>query len=135
MKVTFGMLFSQMAGLFILLLIGYWMNRSRKFPKEAENIMAQLSTKMFLPALIFSTFLENCTLDNLKKYSSWVLYGTIFQVICILMAVLLARPLAKGTSYVEKVYRYALVFPNTGGFAMPIVIACLKSNREVCARS
>lgn len=123
MVITFGMVFSQMVGLFTLLLIGYWMNRSRKFPKEAENVLAQLSTKLFLPALLFATFLEECTLENLINYSSWILYGTIFQLICMLMAVILARPLSRGKLYTEKVYRYALVFPNTGGFGMPLVMA------------
>lgn len=123
MVVAFEMVFSQMVGLFILLLIGYCMNRRRKLPKEAENVLAQLSTKLFLPALVFTVFLEECTLENLMKYSSWVLYGALFPAICILMAILLARPMARGKSYVEKVYRYALVFPNAGGFATPIVMA------------
>jgi len=122
MEITFGMVFSQMAGLFALLLIGYWTNRSKKFPKEAENVLAQLSTKLFLPALLFSTFLVECTLENLMKYSGWILYGTLFTLICILIAILLARPMARGESYVEKVYRYALVFPNAGGFATPIIM-------------
>lgn len=122
MEVTFEMVFSQMVGLFTLLLIGYWMNRSSKFSKEVENVLAQLSTKIFLPTLLFYTFLEECTLENLMKYRSWILYGTLFTLICILMAILLARPMAKGEAYIEKVYRYALVFPNVGGFAMPIIM-------------
>jgi len=35
------MVFNQMTGLFIMLLLGYWMNQSRKLPKEAEGVLAQ----------------------------------------------------------------------------------------------
>jgi len=122
MEITFGMIYRQMVGLFTLLLIGYWMNRSRKLPKETEDVLAQLSTKLFLPALLFFTFLEECTLESLMINNRWILYGTLFTVSSILIAVLLARPMARGASYIEKVYRYALVFPNAGGFAMPIIM-------------
>ncbi len=127
MIAAFGTLFNQMTGLFALMLIGFWMNRSKMFPKATENVLANLSTKLFLPALLFSTFLKECTPQNLVKYGSWVLYGTAFTLLCMILFVRLARPLSKGQAYTEKVYRYSLVIPNTGAFAMPIVQAMFES--------
>ena len=117
------MVFSQMAGLFIMLLLGYWMNRSRKLLKEAEGVLAQVITKLFLPALMISVFAEQCTLQNLQKYSGWMLWGAVFYLGSILIAMLISKPFAKGKEYAEMVFRYAFGFPNTGGFATPIVLA------------
>ena len=123
MEVTFGMMFQQMAGLFILLLLGYGMNRSKKLPKETEYVLAQLSTKLLLPALLFTTFLEECTQDNLIKYGVWILYGTAFQLANLLFAFFMARFLAKGKNYLECVYRYSLLFPNVAVFGIPVVLS------------
>ena len=101
MKVTIEMVSEQVVGILVLLLLGYFMNRKRILPKETENILAQLSTKLFAPALLISIFLENCTMENLHMYSEL---------------------------YIEKVYRYALSFPNYGGFGTPIVLALFGAN-------
>lgn len=122
-NVSFGMIFTQVSGLFLVLMLGYWMNRSRKLPKEAEGIMAQLTTKLFLPALQISVFAEQCTVENLKQYSRWMFWGALFYLVSMLIAVLASRSMAKGKEYMECIYRYAFGFPNNGGFGIPLVLA------------
>ena len=122
-NVSFGMIFTQVSGLFLVLMLGYWMNRSRKLPKEAEGIMAQLTTKLFLPALQISVFAEQCTVENLKQYSRWMFWGVLFYLVSMLIAVLASRSMAKGKEYMECIYRYAFGFPNNGGFGIPLVLA------------
>lgn len=128
-NVSFGMVFTQVSGLFLVLMLGYWMNRSRKLPKEAEGIMAQLTTKLFLPALQISAFAEQCTVANLKQYSIWMFWGAVFYLGSILIAVLAGKSMAKGKDYMECIYRYALGFPNNGGFGIPLVLALF--DREI----
>jgi len=123
MEITFGMMFSQVAGLFALLVIGYWLNRRNVLPKEAETVLSQITTRLFLPALMISTFMEECTLENLQKYGSWILYGSAFILISMMIAVFLAKPLVKKDEYLAGIYRYAMSFPNTGGFGTPIILA------------
>lgn len=123
MTITFGMMLNQMTGLFVLLVIGYLMNRLHLLPPEAETVLSRISTKLFLPALMLYTFLEECTVENLTNYSSLMLYGGMFQLISIFLAILLARLLAKKQPYLEGIYRYAMSFPNTGGFGNPTVLA------------
>lgn len=123
MNITFGMMFEQMTGIFILLLIGYILKRFFVLPDEAGSVMSQATTKVFLPALIFYTFLEECTLANLKAYGSWVLMGALFQAIAIVLAILLAKWLAKGDEALTGLYRYVLAFPNTGAVGTPVVLA------------
>ena len=123
MTITFGTMLNQMTGLFVLLVIGSLMNRLRLLPAEAETVLSRISTKLFLPALMLFTFMEECTVENLINYGDLMLYGGIFQLTGIFAAILVAKLLAKGQPALEGIYRYALSFPNTGGFGNPIVLA------------
>lgn len=123
MAITFGMMLNQMTGLFVLLVIGYLMNRLHILPAEAETVLSRISTKLFLPSLMLFTFMEECTVENLINYGDLMLYGGAFQLTGIFLAILTAKLLAKGQSSLEGIYRYALSFPNTGGFGNPIVLA------------
>ena len=123
MDITFGTMFGQMIGIFMLLVIGFVLKRYKFLSADGDVIMSQLLTKLFLPALMFYTFLEECTIANLKEYGSWVLLGALFQMASIGLAILLAKPLAKGDKNLEGIYKYCLAFPNTGGVANPIVLS------------
>ena len=123
MAITFGSMLNQMMGLFVLLVIGYGMNRLHILPAEAETVLSRISTKLFLPSLMLFTFMEECTVENLIQYGGLMLYGGTFQLAGIFLAILAAKLLAKGQSSLEGIYRYALSFPNTGGFGNPIVLA------------
>ena len=68
MAITFGMMLNQMTGLFVLLVIGYLMNRLHILPAEAETVLSRISTKLFLPSLMLFTFMEECTVENLINY-------------------------------------------------------------------
>ena len=123
MTVTFGTMLNQMTGLFVLLVIGYCLNRLGILPPEAETVLSKISAKLFLPSLMLYTFMKECTVENLIAHNSLMFYGAAFQLASIFIAVLLARPLAKGQPFLTGVYRYALSFPNTGGFGNPTVLA------------
>ena len=101
MTMTFGTMLNQMTGLFVLLVIGYLMNRLRLLPAEAETVLSRISTKLFLPALMLFTFMEECTVENLIHYGDLMLYGGIFQLTGIFVAILVAKLLAKGKNRSE----------------------------------
>lgn len=123
MEITFGAMLNQMLGLFALLLIGYSMNRLGLLPEHTEDVLSKLVTQLFLPALTIYTFMDQCTVENLRTYGTWVLYGTMFMLASMLLAILLARLMAGKNTYLEGIYRYALAFPNTGGVGTPVVLA------------
>lgn len=123
MEITFWTMFNQMTGLFVLLLLGYLMNRLRLLPEQTEAVLSKLVTTVLLPALMLYTFMEECTVENLQKYGVWMLYGGAFVCISLLVAVLLPKWLAKDNEYLGKIYRYTLAFSNTGGVGNPIVLA------------
>lgn len=123
MRVAFLTMFNQITGLFALLLIGYYMNWSKILPKQTEQVLSKLATRLLLPALMLHTFMEECSLENLRTYGIWIVYGTIFGGLSVFLAILLARLLVRKDSYLQGVYRYALAFPNTGGVGTPVVLA------------
>ena len=123
MTITFGMMLNQMAGLFVLLVTGFLLNRLHILPKEAETVLSRVAAKLLLPAFMIYTFMEECTVANLMEHGSLVLYGGVFQVTGIFAAILLAKWLGKGDPFLSGVYRYALGFPNIGGFGFPTMLA------------
>lgn len=123
MDISFGTMFSQMLGIFMLLVIGFALKRYWLISEDGDVIMSQLITKLFLPALMFYTFLEECTVANLKEYGSWMLLGALFQMVSIGIAILFSKLLAKGDENLEGIYKYCLAFPNTGGVGNPIILS------------
>ena len=123
MEITFGTMFNQMTGLFALLLAGYVMNRLKLFPEQTAAAVSRLVTLVFLPALMLYTFMEECTVENLRDYGLWMLYGGIFLLVSVILALVLSGRLARGNIYLENIYKYVISFPNTGGVGTPIVLA------------
>lgn len=123
MTITFGTMLGQTTGIFALLAIGFMMNRLHLLPKETEVILSRIGVRLFYPALLLNTFMEECTWENLMEYGALSFYGCVFQVVSIVLAVGLTRFLSPKGSYLEGIYRYALAFPYTGGFGNPIILA------------
>lgn len=123
MEITFGTMFNQMTGLFALLLAGYLMNRLKLFPEQMEAVVSRLITLVFLPALMLYTFMEECTVENVREYGVWMIYGGIFLLVSLAVSLILAKCLARGNTHLENIYKYVVAFPNTGGVGTPIVLA------------
>ena len=123
MTITFGMMLNQMTCRFVILVVGYLLNRFRILPEAAEAVLSKLAAKVLLPCFMIYTIMQECTIENLTTHGSLVLYGAIFQVTGIFAAILLAKFLGKGDPFLSGVYRYALAFPNIGGFGFPIMMA------------
>ena len=123
MMQTFWNVFGQMMIVLILLLIGYIFNRKKWMPKEAEIVLSKLVTMLFLPSLTFNTFLTRCTMDNLRQYSSLILYGGMLILALLLLSYPIAALMEKRDGYKTAILRYCLVVPNTGAVGTPLVIA------------
>ena len=123
MEIAFWTMFNQITGLFALLLIGYYMNRTGMLPRETEQVLSRLVTQLLLPALMLHTFMEECTLENLQTYGIWIVYGAVFLGVSMVLAVVLSRIIAGKDVYLQGIYRYVLTFPNTGGVGTPVVLA------------
>ncbi len=120
---TFTITLVQMLRLFALMAIGFLLNRCHIISKECGSGLSKLTVVFFAPALVFYTFIVQCTKANLSQNFSYVIYGF---VILMLGTVATSYPLCNFFTkdpYQKSIYRYAIAMPNTGGFATPLVLA------------
>ena len=106
--------------MFICILIGYILKKKNILPDNSDVTLSKLETCVFLPALNISTFMNNCTIESLVKYRSYV----VISLIVILAAILISYPLSKSFSkedYQRNIYKYALTFGNFGFLGNAIV--------------
>lgn len=123
MLTTFLMTLEQMIRIFLLLAIGFIFNKLHVVPKAAEGVLSRFSTTLFLPCLILYSSIMECSISSLVENSGLVLLGTVFCLASMAISFPGAKLLAPDDAYQRGVCRYALSFPNTGAFGMPLVLA------------
>ncbi len=123
MLTTFTTTLSQMISLMLLLLIGFLLRRGNLLPKGAETVMSKLVTTVFLPAICAMAFLTECTVENLRTYGTYPLYGLGMTAIVIAIGYGLSPLFSRNDRYNRGVYNYALAYPNTGGIGNPLILA------------
>lgn len=122
---------SPMLVLFICLLVGYILNKTKILPKDSSIVMARLETYVFMPALGFATFMKYCTIQSLAENKEIFLYGIVAIVLAFIMAVPLSRLFEKKDLYNRNIYKYALVFANHGFMGNAIIPAILGGNEHL----
>ena len=120
---AFSVTFSNMVMLILLIGLGFFLKKSKLVPEHLDTVISKLSVYIFLPSLFLYSFTSRCTPENFSRYSSMLLFGTLFYVGSALLSVMLVRFIPCRSEYMRAVYCYALVIPNTGAFGMPLVTA------------
>lgn len=114
---------SPMLTLFLCMSIGYILCKAKILPLDAGKVMAKLLTWVFSPALSFHAMSTRCTVENFTKGGSYILISLISVTIALTIAILLSRLFVKDNSYERGVYKYALMFGNSGYVGDPLVLA------------
>lgn len=113
----FNLTLSQMLMMFSFMIIGFLLRKLNILPVDADRVMSRLETYVFSPALVFSTQLMNCTVENFKKFSVYIIYSLILGIIAIIVSYPLSRVFVNkkrdGEAMVN-IYKYALTFGNFG---------------------
>jgi len=120
---AFLTILSEMLKIFLLLLLGYGINRFHIISREAEGVLSRFVTLLFLPSLMLYTNMMECRLDSLMVYGRWALWGLLFYGSSLLVSYPLARWFGGESVYHQGVYRYALTFPNSGSVGTPLILA------------
>ena len=115
--------FEQMFRIFLLIGIGYVLNRWHLLPHEACKICSRLVTLLFLPSLMLHTNILECHIGSLADNKALVLCGTILVLCSIALSYVLARFFSPNDRYVQGVYRYAISIPNTGAVGTPLILS------------
>ena len=113
---------SQMAYLFLLILIGYLAVQCKAMPAAAAGILSKLENTVLIPALVLGTFYKNFTLQRLGDAGQFFAAGALFIAVTAPLAVPLSRLCAKDP-YQRRVYTYGLAFSNFGFMGNAVVSA------------
>ncbi|MBQ8374836.1 MAG: AEC family transporter [Clostridia bacterium] len=109
----FGSILNQMIFLFAFIAIGFILSKWKFVPDNAAKTISKLENIIFVPALVMSTFIENCTIEVLS--SAWKLLVLGFAMVFLLIPIsfLLAKFCFK-ENYLQKIATYGLAFSNFG---------------------
>ena len=121
---TFLTTLSQISFLFLIIGAGYVVMKVSNLPSSATGIVSKLVSKLFMPALILSNFMENFTVARLSSAWQFALAGVIVVTLSIAIAVTIARFSAKD-SYRRKIHTYCLAFSNFGFMGTAVVSAIM----------
>lgn len=117
---TFSVTFSQMVILFLFIFVGVLLRRYKKGSEIISSALSQMEVMVCLPALCFSTFSKNFTLDSLST-EKWILLASL----CILFGgIAISLPLSRlfGKNPLERdVYLYSFIVTNLAYLGYPLV--------------
>ena len=111
--------------LFLCIIIGYTLVKTKIIPQNSSEVMAKLETWVFCPALSFVTMLRFCTIDNLSTNAAGVIFGTIAVGICLALSFPLSALFVKNKGSERGIYQYSITFANFGFMGDAIVLALL----------
>ena len=111
--------------MFLCAAAGFILKNRSLLPDNADTVMSKLENYIFAPALIIHSFMNYCTVDSLRQYSSLVLYSLLALAVAMLIGIPLSYVFVRRPTYERGIYQYALVFANFGFMGNAIVPAIL----------
>ena len=103
-----------MVYLFAFIVIGYVLVKIKALPGEACASLSKLESKLFIPALVLSTFMNNFTTEKLGSGGLLLLLSSAILVVTVPLALLFSRLIFKSDKYLVKIATYGLTFSNFG---------------------
>lgn len=112
----------QMGFLFLLIALGFIVVKCKVLDSDAAQVLSKLENTIFVPALVFNTFIHNFTVEKIS--SAWLMFASSFvlAIIVIPLAILVSKLCTKD-KYIQKIYTYGLSFSNFGFMGNAIVSA------------
>ena len=108
--------------LFILILIGFLLTKWKLLPEGSSKILAKLENMLFIPALMFSTFRKDFTVDRLGDSGILFLFNSAIMVLIIPAAMLISKLLTRDR-FTWNIFTYGLCFSNFGYVGISVVTA------------
>ena len=108
---VFSATLNQMMVLFSFMALGYFLNYKGILPLNTSIALSRLETNVLVPCLVFSTFYKYCTLDNLSRKWTYVVFGAIITVVSVIIGILLSKFFSKD-GYLQRIYTYSFAVAN-----------------------
>lgn len=122
MQQVFTTTLNQILVFFLIMIVGFFINRKKIVPDNADKVLSKLLADIIGPVLSFETFAAKFTVENLQQKASILLWSIAVLAVAILAANLLARLFSKD-SYERYLYEYSLIIPNLGYMGYPLTLA------------
>ncbi len=119
---SFNVTFSQAFVLFVFIAIGYVMKKTGNIPESFNKGISNLLVWIFMPFLNFGSMADNFRLSILAEKKELLLISVGALAVSTAIAFVFSRIMSKVPS-TRDVYMYSLMFPNTGYFGNPLVLA------------
>ena len=119
----FSPILNQMVYLFAFIIIGYVLVKIKALHGEACATLSKLESKLFIPALVLSTFMNNFTVEKLGSGGLMLLLSAAVLVVTVPLAILFSRLIFKTDAYLVKIATYGLTFSNFGYMGNAIMSA------------
>lgn len=102
---------SQMLVLFLFIAIGFVLQKTKIVPESGAGVISKLENNLFVPAVVLSTFMQNCTVGYIKTSWKLILFGLIVAAVTIALGLIIAKFTSKD-DFIRKTYAYGLCFAN-----------------------
>lgn len=122
----FMLTLQQVLKLFVFMLIGFILHRTKTLPDETAGILSKLEVNLLLPCLTFRTFAENFTLEKLSADKEMMIIAVISTILTLIIGTLIGRHISRD-HYEQNVSIYSINCPNTGYVGTPLVLALFGS--------
>lgn len=117
---------NQMAFLFAFIMIGFVLVKLGCLTQQSAISLSKLENNLFVPALIFSTFIENFTIKTFKVAGNLLCMSLLLAVVTLPLTVWIVKKLFK-EEFQRKLTTYALHFSNFGFMGNAVVSAIFPS--------
>ena len=114
---------NQMIYLFAFILAGFILSRWKFIPENSPKVLSKFENMFFVPAMIISTFIKDCTVEKLKASWQLILLGASVGLVFLLLSYVVAK-LCYKDKYVQNVAIYSIALSNFAfmGYAIVSVV-------------
>ena len=122
MATVFKGLLDPILYMIFFLAAGFVLRKLRVLPENAAMVLSKLESNLIIPAMILNTFIRNCSWQSIVSAYPAMLLSAALEMLLIIVS----RPMSGWFSkdrYYRNLYRYELIYPNTGFFGYALVQA------------
>ena len=122
MVTVFKGLLSPMLYMLLFIAAGFVLRRLKLLPENAALVLSRLESNLIIPAMILNAFIRNCTVESIRADYPAMLLSTGLEMVLIIISRPLSGLFAKA-GWERDLYRYELIYTNTGFFGYALVQA------------
>ena len=126
MLTVFNGLLTPILYMLFFIAAGFLLRRLKALPENAALVLSKLESNLIIPAMILNTFIRHCSRESIVANYPAMLLSAGLEMLLIILSRPLSGLFAK-EGYERNLYRYELIYPNTGFFGYALVQAVFGS--------